>query len=502
MSGLAVFKNRDELVRGKTEEMRLFKTVSFVWTRPNGYRDVLAISLPLVVSMGSHTAMLFTDRLFLSRYSVDAIAAATPAGLLAFMFMCFFMGVVGFANTLIAQSVGLGMKEQVARSLWQAVYFAVFSGIILAVLSFSGDFFFRLAGHPETVRAQESVYFRILMQGAVFALLHDALACFYSGQGLTRPIMFINIAGVLINIPLDYCLIYGVGGFPEMGIEGAAIATILGHVLMLALFILLVFSRKNNRLFGLWRQRSFDRQLFGKLIKYGAPAGIQFFVDIFAFTYFLLIVGRIGRDALAATNIAFAINSLAFMPMIGFSIAASSLVGQAIGRGKPEEAVIATKSALFLTMTYMWIVAAIFVLFPEALCGIFRTSSGDPAADSAVQSMAVVLLRFVAFYSLVDGLNVIYSGALKGAGDTAFIGWTIVVLSVGLIIVPVTLAVIVFQAGLYTAWTFATLYVCALAGAFLWRFRQGKWKAMRVMERPPVGNVVMPRPGIPGAEEL
>jgi len=481
----------------------LIARVLTLWTKPNGYRAVLVISLPLVVSMGSHTLMLFTDRLFLSRYSVDSIAAATPAGLLAFMFMCFFTGVVGFANTLIAQSVGAGMKEQVARSLWQAVYFALFAGIILAALSFSGDTFFRWAGHSATVRAQENIYFSILMRGAIFALLHDALACFYSGQGLTRPIMFINLAGVLINIPLDYCLIYGVGGFPEMGIEGAAIATILGHVLMLALFILLVFSRKNNLAYGIWRGRAFNLQLFGKLVKYGVPAGIQFFVDIFAFTYFLLIIGRIGRDELAATNIAFAINSLAFMPMIGFSIAASSLVGQAIGRGKPEEAVTATKSSLFLTVGYMWVVAAFFVFFPDILCGIFRSSPADPAADANVQAMAAVLLRFVAFYSLVDGLNVIYSGALKGAGDTAFIGWTILALSLGLIIVPVTLAVIVFRAGLYTAWTFASLYVCALAGAFWWRFRQGKWKTMRVMEpHPAAGNIVLARPEIPGAEEL
>jgi len=473
------------------------------WGRPNGCRAVLVISLPLVVSMGSHTAMLFTDRLFLSRYSVDSIAAATPAGLLAFMFMCFFMGVVGFDNTLIAQSVGAGMKGQVARSLWQGIYFALLAGIILAAFSCSGDTIFRWAGHSGTVRAQENIYFRILMQGAIFALLHDALSCFYSGQGLTRPIMFINLAGVLINIPLDYCLIYGVGGFPEMGIEGAAIATILGHVLMLALYILLIFSRKNIRIFGLWRNMGFDRQLFGKLVKYGVPSGIQFFVDIFAFTYFLLVIGRIGRDALAATNIAFAINSLAFMPMIGFSIATSSLVGQAIGRGKPDEAVTATRSAIFLTTVYMWIVATLFVVFPEALCGIFRSASGDPAAEASVQSTAIILLRFVAFYSLVDGLNVIYSGALKGAGDTAFIGWTILVLSIGLIIAPVTLTVFVFQAGLYTAWTFTSLYVCALAVAFWWRFRQGKWKAMRVMEAAPsAGNIVLPRPGIPGAEEL
>jgi MATE family multidrug resistance protein len=110
----------------------------------------------------------------------------------------------------------------------------------------------------------------------------------------------------------------------------------------------------------------------------------------------------------------------------------------------------------------------------------------------------------VAFYSVIDGLNVIYSGALKGAGDTAYIGWTIVILSVMLVILPVSLAVLVFQAGIYIAWFFASLYVCALAIAFWWRFRQGKWKTMRIIGPypPPAGDVVLPRPGIPGAEEL
>lgn len=476
--------------------------ISLLWSRPNGFRDVLVISLPLVVSMGAHTVMLFTDRLFLGRYSVDAIAAATPAGLLAFTFSCFFMGIVGFANTIVAQSVGAGLRGQVGKAVWQAIYFALVAGAVLAALSFSGGSIFRMAGHSGTICAQETDYFRILMLGSVFALLHDALACFYSGRGLTRPIMFINLAGVFVNIPLDYMLIYGAGAFPEMGVKGAAIATVFGHVLMLALFVLMVFSRENRRVYDLLQQWRFDLKIFFKLFRYGAPAGIQFFVDVFAFTFFLMIVGRIGRDELAATNIAFAINSLAFMPMIGFSIAVSSLVGQAIGRGRPEEAVVATNSSLFITMAYMWVVAVLFVLFPEALCGIFRSNPDNPAADSNVQSMAAILLRFVALYSIVDGLNVIYSGALKGAGDTAFIGWTILVLSISLVIAPISLAVFVFHAGVYAAWSFATLYVCALAAAFWWRFRQGKWKTISLIDFPPAAEMVIARPGIPGAEEL
>jgi MATE family multidrug resistance protein len=348
-------------------------------------RDVLRVSLPLVASTASHTVMLFTDRLFLGRYSVDAIAASTPAGLLSFMFTCFFAGVVGFANTLIAQSVGAGERSNVARALWQAIYFALAAGLILAGISFFGGFFFRWAGHAPQIQAQEKIYFSILMQGAVLMLLHDALACFFSGQGLTRPIMFVNIAGVIVNIPLNYVLIYGVGVFPELGIAGSAIATVFAHFFMLFLFALMIFSRRNIHDYGLWRRKAFDRSMFTKLLKYGAPAGIQFFIDIFAFTYFLMIVGRIGRDELAATNIAFALNSLAFMPMIGFSIATSSLVGQAIGRGQPGDGVVATRSALYMTLSYMWLVACLFIFFPGTFCGIFQ-SAGEESAP-AVQKM-------------------------------------------------------------------------------------------------------------------
>lgn len=483
--------------------MTIARTIINAWTRPNGCKQVLLISLPLVISMASHTAMLFTDRLFVSRYSVDAIAAATPAGLLAFVFMCFFMGIVGFANTLIAQSVGAGRQNDVGRALWQAIYFALIAGLILAGLSFCGDPLFRWAGHSEAVRDQEIIYFSILMQGAIFALLHDALSCFYSGRGLTRPIMFINLAGVAVNVPLDYMLIYGKCGFPEMGMMGAAIATVLGHILMLVLFVALVFSRENKRLFAIWSNRAFDPKMFRTLLRYGTPSGIQFFVDMFAMTYFLLIVGRIGREELAATNIAFAINSLAFMPMIGFSIATSSLVGQAIGRGRPEDGAVATRSALGLTIGYMWIVAALFFIFPDALCGIFQPPSGSPEVSAQVQRYAVVLLRFVAIYSLLDGLNIIYSGALKGAGDTAFIGWTVIVLSLALVIGPVYLAVVEFHAGLYVAWLLESSYVCALAGAFWWRFHQGKWKSMRVIEiRPPGATVAIARPEVPGSEDM
>lgn len=476
-----------------------FQLISTAWRQPGGYREVCKISLPLIISMSSHTVMLFTDRLFLGRYSLDTLAASVPAGLLAFMFMCFFMGMVEFTNTFVAQYVGAHFPRRVGSALWQGIYLALAAGILLAGLSFIGENLFRLAGHAPRIQQLETVYFRILMLGAVFGLLQNALSCFYSGRGLTMPIMVINVIGVLLNVPLNYLLINGYWGFPELGMAGSALATVTSSVVMFLLYICVVFRETNDRVYGVRRMWAFDRVLFGRLLKFGTPAGIQVFVDIFGFTIFLLMVGRLGREALAATNIACSINLLAFMPMIGFSIAVSTLVGQAIGRGCPEDGVAATRSALHLTCVYMWALAALFILAPAWLINIFQARSIAAGEFADVRRLAVGVLRFVAFYSIFDALNVIYSGALRGAGDTKFIGWTISILSLGLIVLPVTAGVIYFHAGLYTIWGFVSAYVCVLALVFRWRYRQGRWKRMRVIEPVPVPLTLVP-PAIPGAD--
>ena len=463
--------------------MSLRASISSFWNRSNGGRDILRISLPLLVSMSSHTVMLFTDRLFLGRYSFDAIAAATPSGMTAFMFTCFFSGTVTFTNTLVAQYVGAGAPRRAGAALWQAIYFALGAGAILAALSGAGRPLFRMAGHPAAIQGMEHIYFSILMQGSVFALLHDALSCFFSGRGKTRTIMTVNLTGMAFNVPLDYALINGAWGFPELGIAGAALATVASHVVMLLMFAAAVFNSRNERLFAVRTRRAFDPEMFGRLARFGAPSGIQFFVDIFAFAFFMLVIGRLGRNEAAATSMAFSLNSLTFMPMIGFSIAVSTLVGQSIGRGRPEDAVVATRSALTLTLIYMWSVSMLFFLAPGMLCDLFASGRQDPSDFAAVRAMAVNLIRLVAFYSLMDALAVIYSGALKGAGDTRFIGFMTVLLSIFVMIVPVYVAVLVLHAGLYTAWGFVTLYVCLADMAFFLRFRNGRWKHIRVIER-------------------
>ena len=161
------------------------------------------------------------------------------------------------------------------------------------------------------------------------------------------------------------------------------------------------------------------------MMRYGLPSGIQFFLEIFGFTFFVQMVGRLGDLELAASNIVLSIESLSFLPMVGFHIGNATLMGQAIGRGRPEEGAYATTSAIHITLVYMMFLAVVFVLAPEPLLRLFRADQHTPAQYADIMALGVILLRFVAAFSFFDALNLIFSSAIKGAGDTRFIMWTI-----------------------------------------------------------------------------
>jgi MATE family, multidrug efflux pump len=448
------------------------------------YRHVLRISIPLVVSMSSVMIMEFTDRIFLANYSLDAIAAALPAGITSFLFISFFMGTAQYLNVFVAQYTGAGTLHRVGTVMWQGIYFSVFSGAVMACLYFLAAPLFTIIGHSPEVQVLEVIYFRILCLGSGLLIIGISLSCFFSGRGLTRPVMIINMAGALFNIPLDYCLINGIWFFPEWGIVGAGIATVLSWTLVAVVFAFMVFTRKNDHVFQVIRQRAFERDLFARLMRFGVPSAVQFSLDIFAFAFFILMVGRIGKLELAVTNIVLSINSLAFMPMMGFSLGTSTLVGQALGRNRADEALAATRVTIHIVFSYIFLLLFLFLLLPQPLLELFRPDHLTTEGYAAIRDTGIILLRFVSAYLFFDALYMVCIGVLKGAGDTRFIMWSIGVLSLLVMILPVYIGVEVFGAGLYFAWSCATGFVFCLFVVSFWRYRQGRWKHIRVIEQP------------------
>ena len=455
------------------------------WSAPYGYRRVLSVSLPLVASMASITTMHFTDRLFLANYSVEAIAASGPAGMTSFMFMSFFMGVAGYVNTFVAQYTGARQPHEVGAALWQGIYFTLGSALILAALYLAAPRIFALVGHEPKVQVLEVIYFRILTLGAGFNLMSWTLSTFYSGRGLTNVIMLVSMTGALFNVPLDYALINGLWGLPEMGIAGAAVATVAASALMTLIYALLIFTPANDRAYGVLSRFRFDARLFTRLMRFGLPNGVQFWTSMASYTFFFLLLGRMGKLELAASNIAFTLEHLGFLPMVGFHQGTIILAGQAIGAGRPADAAQSAMSTLHIALLYMGSMAMVFMFLPEPLMGWFRERGVAPAEFAPIQAMGATILRLMALYTMLDAVGLVYSAVLKGAGDTMFVMWMVGGLSLGIMIIPTwVLLQLQLADGLLIAWLLSAAYTAVLALAFYLRYRQGSWRSMKVIETP------------------
>ncbi|QGY40219.1 MATE family efflux transporter [Pseudodesulfovibrio cashew] len=452
------------------------------WGAKNGYRESLKIGMPLVISMLSSTVMTFTDRIFLGNYSLEALGASLPAAIAAFLFLSFFFGVAEYIGVFVSQYTGALKHERVGAALWQGLWFCIPSGLILASLWFIAGPLFDLGGHPPAIRELEVVYFRILTLGGGPFLVGITLSCFFSGRGMTKPVMLVNLAAAGINIPLDYCLINGSGPIPELGIVGAGLATVCGYTLPAVCFAFMVFTPENEKCYRVRSARRLEPELLSRFLRFGLPGGVQFFLDMFGISFFVFMVGRIGEIELAATNIAISIDTLAFLPTIGMHIAASIMVGQAMGKEEPEGAAYATTSVLHLALGYMAFMGLMFVVFPGPLLELFRTR-GEAGADfGAVSALGTVLLRYVAAFTVIDAVAIVYIGALKGAGDTRFTMLIIGVSSIGCLVIPNFLLNWFGAASIHGPWICLLTYVLVLAIACVVRFRRGVWRSIRIIE--------------------
>ena len=454
------------------------------WINKWKYREVLRVCFPLVMSMSATTVMEFTDRVFLSNYSIDAISAVAPAGITAYLFMAFFGGVAGYTQVFIAQYHGAGKPDRIGASLWQGIYFTLISGIIFILLSFfAAEPIFALAGHPPEVQELEQIYFNIICRGAVLHVAMSCLSAFFSGRGITRPVMLFHIIGMVVNIPLDYALIYGAFGLPELGVTGAALATVTSWLIVTALLVFFIFTEENKRMYRLYSSFRFDSELFGRLLKFGIPGSLQFTLDILAFTLFILLVGRIGKLELAATNIVISINALAFMPSMGVSQGVSALVGQALGRKEPNNARRITWSSIHLLLLYIILVDLLFIFFPEQVLALFIPTTHSPEEYGEIVRIGVSLLQIVSAYLLLDAMYMVLSGVLRGAGDTRFMMWAIGIASFVFMIIPVYIGVIYLGFTITQAWFCVLTFIGALFLIVFFRYRQGKWQDMLVIER-------------------
>jgi multidrug resistance protein, MATE family len=444
-----------------------------------GLREMLAIALPMVVSHGSETVLIFTDRLFLARLGPVQMSAAMAGGLASFMMMTFFIGLIGYATALTAQYFGAGRRDRCALVVTQAALVALLAWPLILTSRPLVHRLFAVAGISAEQLAPQQLYFDILLYGAGLVLLRTCLSSFFSGIGRTRVVMIAALVTMLVNIGANYVLIFGHFGAPALGIRGAAYGTIVSSLCGLTVLLVAYLRGENRREYAVTAALRLDGPLLGKLLRFGSPAGVELFLNLLAFTTLILIFHSDGLVTATAVTIVFNWDMVSFVPLLGIQVGVVSLVGRYMGAGRPDIAERVAYSGLKMAWAYSLLILLLFVSFPGELVGIFRPADVDPVFLEAVP-LATTMLRLAALYVLADAVMVVFSGALRGAGDTF---WAMCIsVTLHWLLLPVLLLCLrVFALPPQTAWLALIAFFLSFSGVFYLRFRSGKWKLISVV---------------------
>jgi multidrug resistance protein, MATE family len=454
------------------------------WSKPSGGREVLRVAAPLVVSSLSWTIMAFFDRMFLYWVSGEAMDASFTSSIAWFAILALPLGICAYANTFVAQYDGAGRQDRIGLAMWQAVWIGAGLGILSLVLIPLAPALFGLAQHTPETYAHELQYFQIICLCGPGLLISEASKSFYSGRGQTWVVMVVDAAIAIFELVLNYVWIFGYWGFPAMGLAGAAWSTVVGTCVKAIVYVVLPLQREHRERFGILSGMRFDAELMRRIMYFGWPSGFQMLLDVTGFTVFIFMLGALGDVAKQATSLAFSVSSLAFMPIYGLHIAVSILVGERLGENRDDLAAEATKTTLQMSWLYMAFISLMYAFLPDVfLVLFFRDGVTSTAEQLAVRELTATLLLFVAGYNLLDATQMIYIGALKGAGDTRFLLWVSLVLAT-LLASFSYLSVKVWQLDIYGCWTLIVFWCLIAAVTYFVRYRQGKWRGMRVIESP------------------
>jgi MATE family multidrug resistance protein len=385
---------------------------------------VAGSALPFCVSSGAYTLKLTFDRLALASYSPISACASLSGGLAAFLLASVFIGLSGYTGVLVAQAHGARRNSQIGPRVWRGIVLSLACGLVLALISSPLSRVFALIGHEETLSLEESLYFRILTWGAGLSLLSTSLTCFWTGRGQTWTVVIVNLFSILLNVVLNFLLIFGAPsiGLTPLGIAGAAIATVLSDLFKTSVLAFLFLSKKNRALFqtlpgALWR-----KPICREHARLGFHNGLQMALNILTLALFNIFMGFFvakGQDpaAVVASSLAFTLAAAFLIPISGLSSALTMLVGRGVGAGDLALKRRVIRAGLLLALAHLTAATLVFLAFPDWLLGFLR---GAGALQGETLSVASSLVGFASVFLVVEGLGQLFLGALRGAGDVAY----------------------------------------------------------------------------------
>ena len=436
---------------------------------PAKHQKILKLSIPAAVNSLLDMLQVITDLIMVGRISAFAVAAV-GLGLQSLMLVFAVLTVLHVGTSaLLSRFVGAQRMKRASIGLSTLLRFAFYLSMpaMVAWYFLASNIYTWFGTVPEVVALGED-YVQMLTWMMPFIFIKLVFVSALNAAGDTKTPMKVKIFSILLNVLLNYLLIFGKYGFPELGVIGAAVGTVIVNVLEFMVYVYLYLKQKTPYIPGL----HYSKSLLSRALKVGIPASIERSLTFGSFMLFTVVIAHYGTAVLAGYQIGLRVEGLAFMPGIGFTIAAMALMGQGLGAKKPKQAKEDVLLVLKYTSGFMFFLSFFMIFMPEKIVWFFSD-------DEATIQEASLYLRIVGFSQIPLAFNFVLSGALRSAGDSQ---WTMKMNLISLWLVRIIPAFLL-------SWYFHSILFVYLAmisdtfvkAFFLWkRFNADRWQKIKV----------------------
>lgn len=439
-------------------------------------KEIWTLSWPLILGFVSNGMMVFVDRVMLGYYSLSAMNASATAGGAAFSFLVLPMVIAGISEVFVGKFNGENKPTRIGSAVWQMIWFSIFLIPLFYIIGLTMPGL--LFKHAQSPALSAEYFFWLMALGVVFCLSKAVLG-FYVGQGKVAMIAVAVLAANILNVGLDYLLIFGSKYTPSLGIKGAAIATVSTEAMMFLAFFFFFIRKKNREEKGTGRYQ-IKAHLFFKSVKIGFSASLAHLSEYVSYFIFISLLNQKGKDFLTIMVILQTFYMIVFFVVEGISKGVTAVVSNLIGAKKYEFISKSVRSTFKLHMIFVAVTSFVVIFCSPGIFSIFAGHGeenffSNPVFLSQLHKSSVYMCLFYMF----DGMLWVFVGVLVAAQDNRFVMIAGTLGPFILSLAPIYIAVTYFNATVDKVWLILACYSFCFLGVYFWRYLKSPWRQLQ-----------------------
>lgn len=437
-------------------------------------KNIVKLGVPVIIENILIVLLGVVDMYFVGKIGSEAIAGVGITNLIVNIYTAFFIAIGIGTTAVVSRNIGAKKIVLASEDTKQAIILAVIIGGIVALINlvFAKDIMEVMGAESSVVDGALS-YFIVITVPLLFLCLNIVLSSVLRGAGDTRTPMKAGLIANITNIVLDYILIFGIMNFSGLGIVGAAFATTISRIISVVILMNSIMKGKNKTQLYLKGEWKIKKDIIKSITMIGVPAGIEKLIMRSGQVVYGAMIVSIGTSAYAAHNIAGTIESVTYLPAMGFGVAASTLIGQNLGANKYEDARSYGLYAYYISAIFMSGMGVFMYVFAPTLAKLFTK-------DIMVIEQSVEVVRLIALFQPMLCVTVVIASALQGAGDTKFPMYSSLIGIWGIRVIGVYILSVNLGYGLLGVWIAYAADISVRAIILMFRYINGKWTSIEI----------------------